>query len=256
MNSELHGEPKRQLTLPRPGGPGIVVSLLPDVRHHDALIADYWATHPRFLFLKNVTPNAKVLDFGASHGGMSFWPGWQQPVREDISLYAIDIERGFHFDKYTDFDIVDVTKARTRLEPASFDAVVCAMTLEYISNARGALAEIARLMRPGGSLYIEYSGEHAVRVPRQKDLEALSLAGDPINFYEDEDHAHLFNSAFLDSELHATGYTPATHGAVFNDRLVSELLSHGIQTGDTETTSYGLRLAYRCISYTIADRLF
>ncbi len=255
MPSERPDEASTLLTLPNAGSAEIVVRISSDVRNHEELIEDYWSTHPRFLFLKNVAPDAKVLDFGASDGGMSVWPGWMHPVRDDISLFAIDIERGRHFHRYADCDIVDVTKKRSRFEPATFDAVICAMTLEYIENARRALAEIARLTRPGGSVFIEYSGEHAVNVPRQKEFEALRLIGDPINFYEDEDHAHLFNSGFLDAELRATGFAPTTHGRVRNGRLAPELLNHGLQTGNPETTSYGLRLAYRCISYIIADRL-
>jgi SAM-dependent methyltransferase len=243
------------LTLPRPGAADIVLNLLRDVRSYEELVADYWAMHPRFLFLKNTPPNAKVLDFGASDGGMSFWPGWMHPVRDDISLFAIDVAHGSQFYRYAGADVVDVTKSPSRFTSASFDAVICAMTLEYIQNARGALAEIARITRPGGSLFVEYSGEYAVKVPRRTELERLQLFSDPINFYDDEDHAHLFNARFLDAELRAAGFTPTSHGTVRNNRLVPELLSHGLQTGNLETTSYGLRLAYGCISYTVADRL-
>lgn len=46
----------------------------------------------------------------------------------------------------------DITS--TRLEPSSFDLILCTEVLEHIPDWRGALASMARLLRPGGALVL------------------------------------------------------------------------------------------------------
>ena len=50
------------------------------------------------------------------------------------------------------FLVDDIT--RTRLEPASFDLILCTEVLEHIDDWRAALASMARLLRPGGALVL------------------------------------------------------------------------------------------------------
>ena len=68
-----------------------------------------------------------------------------------------------------DYDAVELRKARERIgahrvdlvvgdasrlpfRDAAFDAVICTETLEHLPDDAGAIAEIARLLRPGGAL--------------------------------------------------------------------------------------------------------
>lgn len=50
------------------------------------------------------------------------------------------------------FLVDDITS--TRLEPASFDLILCTEVLEHIPSWQAALASMARLLRPGGALVL------------------------------------------------------------------------------------------------------
>jgi ubiquinone/menaquinone biosynthesis C-methylase UbiE len=46
---------------------------------------------------------------------------------------------------------------------ASFDAAVCFKVLPHIPDVRGALAEMTRVVRPGGILAVEFYNRHSIR---------------------------------------------------------------------------------------------
>jgi SAM-dependent methyltransferase len=233
----------------------LTVDLAETDRTYDELVSDYWSTHPRFTFVKNVKPGAVMLDFGAAEGSMMTWLGWMHPVRDDVALSAIDVTLGANFHTYADYDVVDVSKTRCRYTTGYFDYVVCALALEYVAGARAALRELARVTRPGGLIYVEYPGKSSTLLPRVEEFRAVGILCEPINFFEDKDHMHLFTEESLANELRTAGFVPVTSGIVLNDRLAPELLAYGMQHRDAEVTTYGLRLVYPYISYMVARRL-
>lgn len=50
-------------------------------------------------------------------------------------------------------DLIAADAARLPFRAAAFDAVICTETLEHLPDDRGALAEMARVLRPGGLLH-------------------------------------------------------------------------------------------------------
>ncbi len=220
----------------------------------DELIADYWSSQPRFAFVKNVAPHASLLDFGAGRGGLVDWLGWQHPIRSDVSAYAIDIVDDAAFARYADYDVVDVAGRPSRFADTAFDAAICAFVLERVDNVRAVLRELARLVRPAGRVYFEFTNKSAMTFPRSDVFAALGFSCEALNFFEDCDNKTCFDIATLTNELAIAGFAIAASGVARNDRLAPELLTYGVRNADCELTTYALRLLYGLSTYVIADR--
>ena len=105
------------------------------------------------------------------------------------------------------FVVDDIT--RTRLEPGSFDLILCTAVLEHIDDWKGALASMARLLRPGGVLVLstpqpwsplELLGKVAFRPGVIRLVRAIYR--EPVL---ETGHISLVSSRRLTSELTANG---------------------------------------------------
>lgn len=78
---------------------------------------------------------------------------------------------------------------------ASFDAVICSETLEHIPDDRGAIAEIHRVLRPGGLLFLTVPNYwHAMRF-------VAGLHGNPAYLDLQEGHLREYNRRQVDELL-------------------------------------------------------
>src|SRR5262245_45674293 len=95
--------------------------------------------------LRNLTPGARVLDLGALTGSFaaSCCPG-TLVVRVDLERPAPGTCEGF----------VQADAAHLPFPDRSFDAVVANHSLEHIHGLPAALAEIGRVVRPAGRLFV------------------------------------------------------------------------------------------------------
>ena len=89
--------------------------------------------------LSNLAAGAKVLDLGA--GGGSFVSG--QAIR-------IDLER----ESLRGPSAVQADAAALPFPESSFDVIISNHSLEHFGNLAGALAEIGRVIKPDGALYV------------------------------------------------------------------------------------------------------
>ena len=105
------------------------------------------------LFLRELVaaapPGARVLDAGCGPGS------WPYGDRTDLRITAFDIK--FPPGPPEKREGVDVLRAgleRLPLRSGPFDLVVCHYVLEHVTGLAACCDELARLTRPGGTLYV------------------------------------------------------------------------------------------------------
>jgi 2-polyprenyl-3-methyl-5-hydroxy-6-metoxy-1,4-benzoquinol methylase len=105
-----------------------------------------------FLF-EHVDPSRRVLDVGCGEGLLA-----AELARAGVSVVGVDVaeeplRRGRS--RYPSLDLRIVPSEDTwPLPDASFDVVWAGETIEHVADTPGWLAEVRRLLRPGGSLLL------------------------------------------------------------------------------------------------------
>lgn len=158
-----------------------------------------WGTAPEFvgprhelrerllldLFL-SASPGPEVLDAGAGQGTMAAHLerlGYEV-TSTDVSSTAVEILR-----ERLSGPVAEATVANLPFDDESFDGAVLGEVLEHVEDDRGALAELARVLRPGGVLALsvpanprlhgwsdEWAG-HVRRYTRPALIEACTSGG-------------------------------------------------------------------------------
>jgi len=134
-------------------------------------------------------PGAEVLEIGCGRGDYAFqlWRrGPRRLVSADFSPVAVQKASDFLVSQgATDVEtrVEDIT--RMSFADCSFDVVICCETIEHVSNPKRAVHEMARVLRPSGSLLLStpnylslhgaYRGYLRLRGRRYAEL------GQPIN---------------------------------------------------------------------------
>jgi len=97
-------------------------------------------------------PGEHIVDIGAGPGflaaEMAAEGAWVVAV--DPSASMRELARG----RDVDFEVVDGSAERLPLPDGSVDAAVATQVLEYVPDVPGALAEIRRVLRPGGRVLL------------------------------------------------------------------------------------------------------
>lgn len=110
--------------------------------------------HVQKFYEKILQPEMKVLDFMSS---------WQSHLPDDLAscnvtglgLNEQELQTNLHLDDY----LLQNLNYNTTLpfDDASFDAIICTVSIEYLCRPREIMAELGRILRPGGTLAITIS---------------------------------------------------------------------------------------------------
>jgi len=103
--------------------------------------------------LARVAPGAAVLDIGCRDGGL------RRFLPSDVRYKGMDITPEFAGPDITIRDVSDGIP----FPDAGFDHVFCIEVLEHVPNPWGALAEIHRVLRPGGVLALSVPNPYHVK---------------------------------------------------------------------------------------------
>lgn len=102
----------------------------------------------------------RVLEIGCGRGGFSCWLASQSPpprevVAADFARTAVEKGRAFAAERGiggVTWEVADIQHIAHA--DASFDTVVSCETVEHVPDPRRALRELARVLRPGGRLFL------------------------------------------------------------------------------------------------------
>lgn len=116
--------------------------------------------------LRRSLPGKRVLDLGCGTGAvLKELEGWAEPVGADFSELALQFARG-----KVGAGLVLADGTTLPFSAASFDACVALDVFEHIEDDRAAMAECARVLRPGGVLVLSVPAYKSLFGPHDKAL--------------------------------------------------------------------------------------
>lgn len=142
-----------------------------------------------------------MLDLG---GGTGLLASWMQAVRPDLSIVVADASEGMLARVRPP---VKAVKARAELLPfsrASFDAVVVGEALHHFEDPEAALSEVARVLAPGGRLWVYDFDPETLGGKVLRFLERLW--GEPGAFYPPERLRARLAELGLEGEVEKHGF--------------------------------------------------
>ncbi len=165
----------------------------------------------RARFVAATPPGGTLLDVGASDGETL---GHIHELRPDLRLLAVDIAgQPEKYPPNCEFRRVNLEEDRLPWPEATVDAVTCMHLIEHLEDLQLLVAELARVIKPGGRIYFE--------TPHPKTLTLSSPQGRAagtftLNFYDDPTHIRPVGMGALAQLLSGAGLRVADSGTSRN----------------------------------------
>lgn len=186
---------QRLLTWSRLGQPivgdGAGSSMLdPHVRRHLDLVA--------FLAQSRVDHAWRILDVGCGKGGLAIQlrtAGYRHVEGVDwLEVAALSPEARTALTAYAQADLN--REGLARYVDASFDTVLCSDVIEHLENPASILREMARVVRPGGSVFLTYPNAFNIF-----ERLIILLTGNSSRFRVEQPGEHGHISMFTDNVI-------------------------------------------------------
>jgi len=113
-----------------------------------------------FKCIRELPRGAQVLDVGCGTGGLL---ELIEMERDDLNTYGVDIGTPPTFRPRGRF--AHASAFKLPFSDNAFHVVTCAHVLEHMNDPIPALAEIVRVCKPGGAIYIETPSQRAALMP-------------------------------------------------------------------------------------------
>ena len=172
---------------------------------------------PRFRFVQQLGPQARILDLGC---GQFKTLKRLRDQRPDLEYYAVDImDVAGVCPPGVTFARTDIDHERLPFDDGYFDAVFFCHVLEHLLYPMTALAEIRRVLKGGGQIYIEGPSTRALFLPSLSFIRssgAMKAVGDDLNFYDNFTHVRPLSKRSLHMFLELASCDVAKLGHVRN----------------------------------------
>lgn len=161
----------------------------------------------RAQFISTLSFGASLLDLGSSDGGTL---RHFAELRPDLVLASSDIAGNPEaYPKGTDFRRANFDTDKLPWPDASFDAITCMHVVEHLADPPHILSEAARVLKPGGRIYIE--------TPHPKSLTMKSATGPgtehvTVNFFDDATHIKVVTTDEIGEDAASLGLAMVESG--------------------------------------------
>lgn len=161
----------------------------------------------RARFVAGAPPGGALLDLGSSDGETL---AHFAELRPDLRLFASDLEGcPERYPPACQFHRADLEKDRLPWADASMDRITCMHLVEHLSSYDLLLAEVARLLPPGGQVYFETPHPRTVRYSSPPGRAAGTFT---LNFYDDPTHIRPVAVGALARRLRQAGLAVLASG--------------------------------------------
>ena len=153
---------------------------------------------PRFRFIRRLPMGARVLDAGC--GGFKTLNRLLKH-RPDLQFYGVDIlDVSAKCPSGVVFAQADIDRGKIPFGDEQFDAIFFCHVLEHLYYPLNAVAELQRVLKPGGRIYIEGPSTRALFLPSLGSIKskgAYKAIGDDLNFYDNFTHVRPLSKRSL-----------------------------------------------------------
>lgn len=216
------------------------------------LEALFWTMHPRYKFFKSLPLNAKMLDIGANDGGLHVWRDWGLPVRRDLEMYGIDLQRGQWADQYAGWEIVNLDESLPIFPGVRFDAFYATHLIEHIQDLDRLLAYIRGAAANNAQVFFEWPAPRTLTYPSANELRKQGFDIQTFNFFDDGTHLHTFSNAEVQKRLERNGFAVTEIGEIDMGLIAREYAVRGRLNGNPVWRQIGLWSATGWCNYVCA----
>jgi SAM-dependent methyltransferase len=161
----------------------------------------------RAAFVAATPKGGRLLDLGTSNGE-TLCHMWE--LRPDLHFYAVDIaSRPLRTPPSTTFAQLDLESGSLPWPDDFFDSVTCMHLIEHLKTATNLWRETARVLKPGGRVYMETPGPESARTPSAPGALRKTVT---MNFFDDPTHILPVPTDAMEKAARDCGLKPTKAG--------------------------------------------
>src|SRR5581483_609864 len=165
----------------------------------------------RAAFVARAPRGGALLDLGSSDGETL---RHMAEMRPDLRFHSVDMAGAPEsYPAGCQFHRADLNGAKLPWPDRSMAAITCMHLVEHLQDLKTLMAEVARLLAPGGRVYFETPHPKTLDLPSARGTAA---EGFTINFYDDPTHVKLVTVEELSQLARGAGLEVAQTGVSRN----------------------------------------